>query len=532
MSIFDTFAAFAAGATGIGAPRTTLLDPDALGALLRDERVTISYVPSALLSLVDPELPRDLRVMMVAGETCSAELANRWSRSGREFHNGYGPTEVTVTCTDYLCPPELLDKAPSIGRAMANQRAYVLDKRLRPAPIGVAGQLYMAGAGLARGYLGRPDLTADKFVPDPFSREPGERMYATGDLVRWRADGNLEFLGRLDRQVQLRGLRIELGEIEHAIAGYPGVRQSVVIVKDADTPEARLIGYLIPESGHQVDVDEVRQELAEQLPLHMVPGDILTLSELPLTGNGKLDKDRLPDPEPESGVGYVPPGTNTERRLAEIWQVLLKLDAGRIGIGDNFFKLGGNSLQSTQLIARIRDQFMFTLHPRALFIHPTLGDLAERIDQEFETDLGTDESPENKAAEERERENDIDAHGTVSALVPIKTDGTRPPLFFVHAVGGSVAPYVALASLLGEDQPFYGLEDPGPARRHSSRVATRDRCQLPWPHSRRAAGRAVPPWRLVVRWRGRFGDGPAAASRRRRGRCGGGARQRRAGRAV
>jgi thioesterase domain-containing protein/acyl carrier protein len=443
MSIFDFYVAFAAGATVVGAPNTTLLDPTALGEFLRDERVSVSYVPPALLNMVDPALPRDLRVLLVAGEFCPADLANRWSRPGLEFHNGWGPTEVTITCSDYLCPSDL-DGPPSIGRPMANQRVYVLDRRLRPAPIGVTGQLYVAGAGVTRGYLGRPDLTADKYLPDPYATQPGERMYATGDLGRWRADGSLDFVGRVDRQVKIRGLRIELGEIEHALADHPDVRQAAVVVSGADTPQARLLAYVVAEAGRQIEPDLMREGLADQLPLYMVPGSVLVLPELPLTGNGKLDLARLPDPESKPATGYVAPSTPTHRRLVDTWRGLLDLPADGIGIHDTFFNLGGNSLQATQLISRIREGFGVKLHPRELFANPTLDQLAIRLDR-------TDHQPGPYD----------DARRPMSALVPLQPEGSRPPLFFVHAVGGSVAPYVALASLLGADQPFYGLEDPG-----------------------------------------------------------------------
>ena len=380
VSVSDIFSTFTAGATVVAAPRSTLLDPDALQQLLTAERVTMVDIPPAVLGLLDPGPLTDLRVLFIGMEPFGAELVNRWSRPGREFHNGYGPTEVTVTCVDYLCPPEPLDGPPPIGRAMVNQRAYVLDNHLRPAPIGVPGQLYMAGAGLAHGYLGRCDLTAEKFRPDPFALNPGERMYATGDLVRWRSDGNLEFLGRVDRQVKLRGLRVELGEIEHVLAAHPGVRQTTVVVKEAGTPQARLIGYLIAEPGHDVDPVEVRDYAADRLPLHMLPATLLVLDELPLTAAGKLDQTRLPDAESQAGTGQVALTTDTQHHLAEIWLGLLNLDAGQVGAQDNFFTLGGNSLQVTQVISRIRDAFQVTLEPRQLFTHPLLDQLAGQID--------------------------------------------------------------------------------------------------------------------------------------------------------
>jgi amino acid adenylation domain-containing protein len=439
VSVSDFFATFAAGATVIGAPRPVLLNPDTLQELMRDERVTFGDIPPVMLRSLDPEPLVNLRALFIGMEPFGPELVNRWARPGREFHNGYGPTEATITCVDYPCPAEPLDGPPPIGRAMANHRAYVLDRRQRLTPIGVPGELYLTGAGLAHGYLGRPGLTAEKFVPDPFAAEPGTRMYATGDLVRWRSDGNLEFLGRVDRQVKIRGLRIELGEIEHMLASQAGVRQATVVVKEPGTPQARLVGYVVTEPGHDVDPDQVRDRLADRLPLAMVPGVILTLPELPLTGNGKIDQARLPDPSGPADASYVAPGTDTQRRLAGIWSDLLGSGAGRIGIHDSFFDLGGNSLQVTQLMARITERFGVTLHPRELFASPSLGQLAARVDE-------GDRQPGGRS---------------VSVLVPIKPDGTRPPLFLVHAVGGSVLPYVALASLLPADQPCYGLEHAG-----------------------------------------------------------------------
>ncbi|HEX6076506.1 MAG TPA: amino acid adenylation domain-containing protein [Micromonosporaceae bacterium] len=378
ISVSDFFATFTAGATVVGAPRGTLHDPDKLQVLMRDERVTFGDIPPAVLRLLDPEPLTDLRSLFIGMEPFGPELVNRWQRPGREFHNGYGPTEVAMTCVDYKCPDEPLTGPPPIGRAMANHRAYVLDPRLRPVPIGVPGELYMAGAGLAHGYLGRPDFTAEKFLPDPFCDQPGQRMYATGDLVRWNSDGNLEFLSRVDRQVKIRGLRVELGEIEHVINSHPSVQQCAVTVRNAGTPTAHLVGYLVPQPGDQVDPNLVREYLADRLPLHMIPAPLLLLSELPLTATGKLDHRRLPAPEPEQASEYTAPETDTQRGLAEIWQRLLGLDEP-VGRHDDFFKLGGNSLRATQLISRIRDGFGVAVDPRQLFSHPVLEQLARLV---------------------------------------------------------------------------------------------------------------------------------------------------------
>ncbi|HEX6076507.1 MAG TPA: amino acid adenylation domain-containing protein [Micromonosporaceae bacterium] len=385
VSVSDFFTTFTAGATVVGAPRDTLHDPDKLQALMSDERVSFIDIPPTVLRLLDPEPLTDLRSLFIGMEPFPAELVNRWQRPGREFHNGYGPTEVTITCVDYKCPPEDLDTAPPIGQAMANHRAYVLDRNLRPVPIGVPGELYMAGAGLAHGYLGRPDLTAEKFLPDPFSDQPGERMYATGDLVRWRSDGNLEFLGRVDRQVKIRGLRVELGEIEHVINSVPSVRQCAVTVQAAGSPDVYLVGYLVPEAGEHPDLEAIREYLAQRLPLHMIPTVLITIPELPLTAAGKLDHRRLPAPRADTGDGYAEPATETQRRLATVWRPLLSVE--RIGARDNFFSLGGNSLQATQLISRIRDNFQVSLDPRQLFTHPTLEQLAKQIDEATQAQL-------------------------------------------------------------------------------------------------------------------------------------------------
>ncbi|WP_432994354.1 amino acid adenylation domain-containing protein [Dactylosporangium sp. CA-233914] len=434
VSIFDVYGAFAAGASVVGVPADTLTDPDALGALLREERVTVTYVPPALLGLMDPDVPRDLRLVMVAGEACPAELAERWAAPHRDLRNGYGPTEATVICTDYLCPPGAADPRPPIGRPLDNQRAYVLDAGLRPVPIGVPGQLYIGGAGLARGYRGRPELTAEKFLPDPYTPEPGARMYATGDLVRWRADGNLDFLGRADRQVQLRGMRVEPGEIEHALAVQPGIRQAVVVVRDAGSPNARLVAYAVPEAGRGPDPAALRDRLAEQLPPHMVPRQLLVLPELPRDANGKTDLRRLPDPGESAGAGGVPASGATQLRLAEIWSTLLGVPAERVGAHDTFFDLGGNSLQTAQLIGRIRAATGAHLHPRELFANPTLQRLAARVDGGGSVDGGGD------------------------PVVPLRANGDGEPLFLVHAVGGTVGPYLPLVGLLRAGRPVYGLQ--------------------------------------------------------------------------
>nr|WP_281390543.1 amino acid adenylation domain-containing protein [Sphaerisporangium rubeum] len=426
VTVFDTFATLLAGGTVVGAPSAVVTDPAALTALLLEQHVTVAYIPPAILALLDPAPLRDsgLRAILCAGSALGAELVNRWSRPGLTVHNGYGPTEATVICTGYVCEKTPLHGTVPIGTALPHHRAYVLDKRLRPVPVGISGQLHIAGAGLAHGYLNRPGLTAERFLPDPYSGRPGERMYATGDLVRWRPDGLLEYLGRTDRQVKLRGQRIELGEIEHVLAGHPAVRDCAVVLRGDS-----LAAYVAGDAG---DAD-LRRHLAARLPTYMIPSVFVTLPELPLTPNGKLDTARLPDPAP-SARRYVPPGTGTERWLAETWQELLRVR--RVGADDNFFELGGNSLHGSQLAARIRRHLNVAVTTRHLFTNPVLRQLAARLDS-GDTDTRSD------------------------SAAPLQPRGTRPPLFFVHPVGGSVGHYVRLAPLLGPDQPFYAIEDPG-----------------------------------------------------------------------
>jgi nonribosomal peptide synthetase DhbF len=429
VAIFEIFATLLAGATLITFSRETVLDPGVFTAALLEEQVTTMFLPPAVLGTLDPgplaEAP--LRCLFIGGEAFSAELVNRWSRPGLAVHNSYGPTETTVSSFDYLCPPTPLTTPPPIGAPMSNHRAYVLDAALRPAPVGVRGELYIAGIGVSHGYLNRPQLTAERFLPDPFAVQPGQRMYATGDIARRRPDGLLEYLGRADRQVQIRGQRVELGEIEHALSGCPGVRQCAVLLH-RDTLAAYVVG--------DTDPGQLREHLAAQLPTYMIPATFISLPALPLNPNGKLDIHALPDPEPLAAT-YTEPRTDTERWLATAWAELLGTD--RIGAGDNFFGLGGNSLHGTQLIARIRDHLGIHLDPRHLFTSPILEQLATRLDE------GSEGDP-------------VAGDGIVVTLQP---HGTRPPLFFVHPVGGSVAQYVRLTRLLGEEQPFHALEDPG-----------------------------------------------------------------------
>ncbi len=382
VSVFEIFSALCGGATLIQAPRGTLHDPTALAGLIRDERVTMADIPPSILALLDGDSLPDLKVLYVGLERYPGETVNRWNPEYRQFCNGYGPTEATVACINYTCPHEPFTDSPPIGVPLANYQAYVLDRRGEPVPVGVGGELYVGGTGVARGYLNRPGLTAERFVPDPFGSRPGGRLYRTGDLVRWREDGNLEFLGRVDNQIKIRGLRIEPAEIEHALTAHPGIQQAAVLTHTPDGGDIQLVAYVTVVPGSAPSVEEVRAHLSGELPPSMVPAAYVVLESLPLTASGKLDRAKLPAPTAGPSVDYVEPATPTQQTLASIWRELLRVE--RIGVHDSFFALGGNSLQATQLVSRIRDEFDVTLDLRALFGNATVEALAELVEeQEF-----------------------------------------------------------------------------------------------------------------------------------------------------
>ncbi len=302
------------------------------------------------------------------GEALSAELADKLTTQTEALWNLYGPTETTIWSAAWK-----IDKGARalLGKPIANTQLYILDGELQPAPIGVAGELYIAGDGLARGYHGRPELTAERFVADPYAGlygQPGRRMYRTGDLARWRADGVLEYLGRIDHQVKIRGFRIELGEIESRLLGQPGVREAVVIARDAGQVK-QLVGYV---TG-QIDTD-LRAALLEELPDYMVPAQIVQLERMPLTPNGKLDRKALPEPDFSLlQKSYRAPESEREQTLAAIWCAVLGLE--RVGLDDNFFELGGDSIVSIQVVSRARAAGL-QLSPKDLFQHQTLQALA------------------------------------------------------------------------------------------------------------------------------------------------------------
>ncbi|PTA46536.1 non-ribosomal peptide synthetase [Micromonospora sp. RP3T] len=372
VSVFDIFTTLTAGAALCLADQDTLLDPGALTALMRAERVTVADLPPAMLSVMDADALPSLRLLFVGGEAYPGSLVERWLTGGRRFVNGYGPTEATCASLMHDCTgPQPV--SPPIGRPMPDQRAYVLDPHGALTPVGGIGELYLGGLGLARGYLRRPGLTADRFVPDHVGDRPGARLYRTGDLVRVRADGELVFVGRVDAQIQLRGLRIEPGEIEAALRRDPRVRAATVTTR-GEGDARRLVGYLVPADGVTVDPAEVRAALARFLPRTMVPAQLVVLDALPLSPSGKVDHAALPAP-PEPGDERGDPAATGP--AGEIFAEVLGL--GAVAPTDDFFALGGNSLQATQLISRLRSRLGIDIPLQALFENPTPAGLAEIV---------------------------------------------------------------------------------------------------------------------------------------------------------
>jgi hypothetical protein len=289
----------------------------------------------------------------------------------------YGPTETTIYSTiSHLhgCP------GVSIGQPIANTRAYVLSEVGEPVPLGVKGELYIGGSGVARGYLGKPELTAERFLPDAFSSESGSRLYRTGDQVRYSSSSNIDFLGRLDHQVKVRGYRIELGEIEHVLAQHQGVRQTLVLFREDSPGNPRLVAYVVPDTGPVVSVRELSRSLKMKLPEYMIPSAFVILESLPLSSNGKIDRRALPTPGySDQQRDFVAPRTPTEEALGEIWTEMLSLE--RVGVNDSFFEIGGHSLLAAQVISRIRTTFRVELPLRSLFEATTIEALARVIDE-------------------------------------------------------------------------------------------------------------------------------------------------------
>jgi aspartate racemase len=445
------------GATLVVASAEEMRDPFALFNLIKSRNVSlIDMVPSfwrtclqRLSDLPTEELgtlmDNSLRRIVSIGEPLSSDLPREWtSRFGSRVRlvNIFGQTETTGVVATYPIPQDgnIRTEIVPIGRAIPDTRLYLLDSELNPVPCGERGELCVANPCIALGYLNQPELTAEKFIPNPFEDGISHRLYRTGDMARMREDGSIEFLGRGDHQVKIRGQRVELGEVEAWLREHPSVRDGAVSVRGNQPDKKHLVAYVVPVEGGTLDIPELRNFMLKNMPAFMVPSAFVLMDALPLTPNGKLDRLALPDPVTQSSIIAISnetdkqPWMSTEQEITEIWRELLNLD--HVDIHDNFFDVGGHSLAAVRLFSRIEKQYGIRLSPAIILQASTIAKLAEYIQNI---------KPEN------------DSH----ILVPIQTTGHGNPLFLVHGVGGGLLGYRDLVNGLGKDTPIYGLQAVG-----------------------------------------------------------------------
>ncbi|MBE7527124.1 MAG: amino acid adenylation domain-containing protein [Burkholderiales bacterium] len=393
-SVWELWGALIFGGKLVVVPYWVSRSPEEFYRLLCEQAVTVlNLIPSAFRSLIHEAVlahnggkqRHALRLIIFGGEALELQHLKSWfdhfGYDQPQLVNMYGITETTVHVTRYPIYQDSLQKMSGspIGRPIEDLQAYILDRYFNLQPIGVPGGLYIGGAGLARGYLDRPDLTAERFIPNPFSGQPGERLYRTGDLARYRVDGNIEYLGRTDHQVKIRGFRIELGEIEAALLGHEGIKEAIVIVREDNPEDKRLVAYIIGNESAP-DIEAIRTHLRTSLPDYMVPSAFVFLDHFPLTPNGKLDRKALPAPDVSEQLTYeyVAPRNPTEAILADIWAEVLGIE--KVGIYDNFFELGGDSLLVMQIILRVSAQFKTKIPVRAMFKEGTVEALAKTVE--------------------------------------------------------------------------------------------------------------------------------------------------------
>jgi amino acid adenylation domain-containing protein len=431
IAMLEIYLPLLAGAELLLAPDIAVDGPRLRAYLERTAPTVMQATPSSWRLLLDAGLRPDPGLRVISGgEALPAELGAELTARFPQVWNAYGPTETTI----WSCLQRLRPRQPvGLGTPIANTRVYVLDAALGLIPEGVPGELWIAGDGLSRGYLGRPDLTADRFAPDPFTGD-GSRMYRTGDVVRWLPSGGLEFLGRKDDQVKLNGFRIEPGEVESVLTGHRGVSRAVVCAREDRAGDRRLVAYYTAEdSGHLPDAAQLRALAAAAMPGYMVPTAFVLLDAFPLTPNGKIDRAALPAPVREDSAGaYIEPRTGAERAVAELWAEVL--GAERVGATDGFLELGGDSISALRLVMRLSDLSGTEVPVSALFDGGTVESVA-----------GIISGGKNAAT---------------GLVLPLRSAGSRPPLFFVHPLGGSVFSYADLAAALHPEQPLYGIQAP------------------------------------------------------------------------
>lgn len=408
-----------------------------IAKVIQQKQITTLRVGPDMLNLLLEDYSNylgSLRQVFSGGEVLPVWLAQKFLSKlrGCQLINAYGPTENAVNTTTYNVK-EILPNVSSIpiGRPISNDKVYILDEKLQPVPIGVPGELYMTGDGVARGYFNRVELTKERFISDPFSDNPEQKLYKSGDLARYRSNGNIEFIGRIDDQVKIRGNRIELGEVETIIVLFPGVRQSVAGAIRSNSGTNDLVAYVVMKKGVSFNQQKLRSYVKEKLPEAMIPTFFVELEEIPVTPVGKIDRKRLPVPIISVSEEIIPPRNEIEKQLVHIWEDLL--DVNPIGITDHYFELGGNSLLAMQMFSEIERAFHEKLPVSVIFQEDTIEKLAEHLaskDQMMDTS---------------------------TSLVPIQPRGSNPPLFCIHGGGGEVLVYRDLAIELGDEQPLYGL---------------------------------------------------------------------------
>jgi hypothetical protein len=406
--------------TGLFAPllagrRVDLLPEDVgietiYAALQGKPNYSLIKITPAQLELLSRRLkPEDAAgctgAFIIGGENLLAENLRFWQEHAPQtlLINEYGPTETVVGCSVYqVSAGQKLSGSVPIGRPISNMQLYVLNEQLQPVPVGVPGELYIGGEGLARGYLKRPELTADKFIPDHLGGKPGKRLYRTGDLARYQPDGNLEFLGRIDQQVKIRGYRVETGEVEAVLEQYPMIREAFVMAYDAEAGDRHLVAYLVASEGASVAASELREFVSAQLPDYMTPSAFVWLNELPLSASGKIDRRALPAPtvtREATGRAYVAPQTDAERLIAQTWQEVLKVE--QVGLHDNFFDLGGDSFRVYEVHLKLRTNLSPSLSILDLFKYPTVEALAAHTSEGADEDSSFEQTNE-RAQKRRE----------------------------------------------------------------------------------------------------------------------------------
>jgi amino acid adenylation domain-containing protein len=440
VSVWEFFWPLTTGAQLVMARPEGHKDPQYLKEVIRRTRVnTLHFVPSMLQAFLEQEGAEDctgIERVVCSGEVLSAGLVRRFHERlpGARIYNLYGPTEAAVEVTAWECVGGDRRESVPIGRPIANTKIYILDSHGQPTAIGIAGELHIGGVQVARGYLNKPELTAERFLADPFSGEAGARMYRTGDVARWTAEGVVEYLGRNDDQVKIRGFRVELGEVEARLGMCKGVSKAVVVAFEDGGGSHRLVAYYT--GGNAPTAEVLREHVRAALPEYMVPAAYVRLEALPLTPNGKLDRKSLPAPERDAYGGdcYEEPVGQVEQALAKIWGELLQV--GKVGRNDNFFELGGHSLLVVRMVAQVRAALGMEVALRQLLVQPSLA--------KFALTFAT------RVSSERQ-----------SNLVPFRTEGSSAPIFIVHGAGGDVTFVREIARALDQRVPVYGLAASG-----------------------------------------------------------------------